>query len=182
MHATIQVFTYKAGLLARVAHDLRLSVQRHELSLQAHKLRGFCAADSLKVDGVMTAHGLDATVLSEKDQRQILETVRSEILQSERHPRIEFEGEVKELSSTSFEARGRLRLKSQDRPLVVHLEHKGDHLQAAFELKPSEFGIPPYKALAGAIKLEDRVRVTIDVALEGKNPRELLQSTDTLQL
>jgi hypothetical protein len=30
-------------------------------------------------------------------------------------------------------------------------------------LRPSEFGIAPYKALAGAIRLQDRVRVELDL-------------------
>lgn len=182
MHATIQVFTYKAGLLARVAHDLRLTVQRHELKLHERHVSGYCAADSLTVDGVMTSHGLDANVLSEKDQRQIVETIRTEILHASEHPRIELEADIEPRSATSFMLRGTLRLHGRARPVSSAIVQSGDHLQAAFELAPSDFGIPPYKALAGAIRLQDRVRVSIDIALEGKSPESLLQSSEPLQL
>lgn len=181
MYATIHVFTFKAGLLARVAHDLRLSVHKHELTLEAQRIRGYCAADSFRVDGVMGAHGLDPNGLSDKDKRQILETVRDDILESRRYPRIEFEGQLQAVDS-QIKARGQLRLKNQNRPIVTDLMHVGDSVQTTFELKPSDFGIAPYKALGGAIKLDDRVRVSIVVALNGQNPLELLARAEPLQL
>lgn len=183
MHANIHVFTFKAGLLARVAHDLRLHVQRHALSLQAGKLRGHCDAASLEVEGAMTAHGLDRDTLRDSDKRQILETVRTEILQSERHPRIEVEADVSsDAAGTKIAIQGSLRLRDQARPFRLELERRGDRLEGAFELIPSEFGIPPYKALAGAIKLQDRVRVQVELPLEGHDPGQLLAQTETLPL
>ena len=182
MHANIHVFTFKAGLLARVAHDLRLTVQRHELTLQGGKLRGHCATDSLVVDGAMTSHGLDTGALSEGDKRQILETLREEILHSDRHPRVELDADVSADAQGTVEVRGSLRVRGQARPLHVQLQRSGDRLTGAFELTPSEFGIAPYKALAGAIKLQDRVRVQVDLPLEGREPAALLASGDVLQL
>ena len=106
MHADIHVFTFKAGLLARVAHDLRLHVQRHALQVSAGKVRGHCDADSLIVDGVMTERGLDRAGLSDKDKLTIRETVRREILHSDVHPRIELEGDVSaDASRGTIEAR-----------------------------------------------------------------------------
>jgi hypothetical protein len=182
MSATIHVFTFKAGLLARVAHDLRLTAHKYELTLEAQRIRAYCAADSLTVDGVMGAHGLDPSAPSEKDKRQILETVQDEILDSRRYPRIEFEGQAHKRSAQRLDVSGNLRLKNQIRPIVAELVHGRDQLQATFELKPSEFGIAPYKALAGAIRLEDRVRVSIVVALNGQDPLELLGRSELLQL
>lgn len=182
MSATIHVFTFKAGLLARVAHDLRLTAHKHEVTLEAHRIHGYCAADSLTVDGAMGPHGLDPSALSDKDKRQILETIQSEILDSRRYPRIEFEGQVEKRGPQQLVVSGNLRLKNQNRLIVTELVHRGDCLQATFELKPSEFGIAPYKALAGAIKLDDRVRVSIAVALNGQDPLELLARAQALQL
>jgi hypothetical protein len=183
MHANIHVYTYKAGVLARVAHDLRLRVGRHEITVQAGKARGFCEAGSLVIEGVMTGQGLDPEVLSEGDKRQILETVRVEILQSEHYPHVEFEADVSvNAEHAALQVRGNLRLRGQARPLSVELKRTGDRLQGGFELRPSEFGIPPYKALAGAIKLQDRVRVEVDITLEGEDPATLLAQPDVLQL
>ena len=183
MHANIWVYTFKAGLLARVAHDLCLSVKRHELSVQAGKVRGQCDAASLQVEGVMLGNGLDRGTLSDSDKRQILETVQKEVLQTERHPCVELEGDLSaDPARATIEVRGNLRLHGQTRPLHVALTRHGDKLEGAFELTPSEFGIPPYKALAGAIKLQDRVRVQVEIPLQGRDPFALLTLPDALQL
>jgi hypothetical protein len=179
---TIQVFTFKAGLLARVAHDLRLTLHQHEASVQARRIRAFGVADSLRVDGAMTSHGLDTHTLSAKDQNSILETVQSEILQSRRYPRIELEGVIEARSASVFEIRAELRLRGQARPIKTDLIRNGDKLQASFELKPSEFGIAPYKALGGAIKLDDRVRISVTIALDGQDPAALLERSEPVQL
>jgi polyisoprenoid-binding protein YceI len=145
-------------------------------------LKASCAADSLVIDGVMNADRLDDSVLSDKDQRQILETIRKEILHSEQHPRVELEAEIEQRSPTSFSLRGTLRLRGRERPVAMEAVRNGDLIQTSFELTPSEFGIPPYKALAGAIKLQDRVRVSIDVTLEGETPEVLIEKARSRQL
>jgi hypothetical protein len=182
MYATIHVFTFKAGLLARVAHELRLTLQQHEATVHARRIRAVGVADSFRVDGAMTAHGLDAHALSAKDQSSILETLQNEILQSRRYPRIELEGVIEARSPSMFEIRGELRLRGQARPIKTDLIRSGDQLQATFELKPSEFGIAPYKALGGAIKLEDRVRISVTLALDGQDPAGLLERSEPVQL
>jgi hypothetical protein len=182
MFATIHVFTFKAGLLARLAHDLRLTLQRYEAKLVARQLHALAFADSLVVDGTMTDRGLDPQGLSAKDQRQVLETVQSEILESQRYPRIELDGAITTLAANVWKLRGELRLKGRTKPFETELIRSGDTLQATFELKPSEYGIAPYKALAGAIKLDDRVRVSISVTLDGQEPEDLLTRSEPLQL
>ena len=184
MHAIIHVFTYKAGLLARLAHDLQLTVESHQLTLQGRQLRGHCAADSLRIDGVPGSKGLDTHTLSANDKQQISETIRNEILQTDRHPRIEFEGEIAGAGAGNdkLQVRGTLRLRGQARSIAVDVTRNADRLHCAFELTPSQFGIAPYKALAGAIKLQDRVGVTIDVLLEGQNPVDILGGSSPVQL
>lgn len=182
MHAIIHVYTYKTGLLARMAHDLQLTVHTASLTVQGRHIRGFCAADSLDVDGVVTAKGLDTKTLSSKDTQQICETIRSEILQSDKHPRVEFDAEISGSAGGTLQVRGKLTIRGQTRAVQAELTPSGDRLQSAFELTPTDFGIAPYKALAGAIKLQDRVRVTIDVLLEGQNTDSILGGSEAVQL
>jgi len=184
MDAIIHVFTFKAGLLARVAHDLRLTLRQHEIKVHARRVQASAVAESLAIDGVMTPSGLDTRTLSAKDQRSILETMHNEILLSRRYPRIEIEGSIQTQADRGnrHTFNGELRLRGQARPIQTELIRSGDTLQSVFELKPSEFGIAPYKALGGAIKLEDRVRVSISVALAGHSPEELLERSEPLQL
>lgn len=180
MHAIIHVFTFKTGLLARMAHDLRLTLGQCELTVQGRHIRGFCAADSLEVDGVINASGLDQKTLSANDKQQIKETIRSEILQSDRFPRLDFTAEISGTPGAALQVRGTLGIRGQTRAVATELTRSGDQLRAVLELTPSTFGIAPYKALAGAIKLQDRVRIEVTVLLEGQNPDSLLDAAQAV--
>ena len=107
--------------------------------------------------------------------------MHNEILLSRRYPRIELEGSI-QTQNNRHSLSGELRLRGQTRPIKTELIRSGDTLQSVFELKPSEFGIAPYKALGGAIKLDDRVRVSVTVALAGQSFEELLERSEPLQL
>jgi hypothetical protein len=48
-------------------------------------------------------------------------------------------------------------------PARAPVQVDGHRLRAEFTLVPTQWGIPPYKALAGAIKLQDRVVVVLDL-------------------
>jgi len=54
----------------------------------------------------------------------------------------------------------------------------GDALRCEIELKPSDFGIAPYRALGGALKVQDRVRVvlTLDPPATGLDDLDALQA------
>ena len=57
----VHVFTFKAGLLSRVAHDLRLRVERFGITREGDSIRARFEANSLRVDGVMEGGRLDAS-------------------------------------------------------------------------------------------------------------------------
>ena len=58
--AELVVFTKKEGLLSKVAHDLRLSLARFEISRDGDTVRGRFWPDTLTVDGAMRDGRLDA--------------------------------------------------------------------------------------------------------------------------
>jgi hypothetical protein len=178
----IHVFTYKAGLLARVAHDLRLKLQRYEFTLQDGRLSGYCEAASLVVEGAMTPQGLDRDALSEHDKQQILETVRTEILQTERFGRVELDARVS-VRGGLVHIEGMLTLRGRTLAIESDLRSGAAGLwQASFEITPSRFGIPPYKALAGAIRLQDRVTVVVTLQLGGESPVSILENHNPRRL
>jgi hypothetical protein len=164
--AQLELFTFKRGLLAAVGHDLCLGVDDLELELGAGTLRAWCGLDSLRVLGAMQRGALARSEPSEHDRRAILDTVRREILHTERHPRAELIGTL-QASSGSAELRAKLTLHGVTRPLVIALPlaASGATLTVRTALQPSLWGIAPYSALGGALKLQDRVQVvlTLDV-------------------
>lgn len=182
MEATIHVYTYRAGLLARLAHDLRFTVWRHELSVQGRHVRGHCDADAFRVDGVVTARGLDKRRLSFNDRQMITTAIREDVLHIAEHPRVEFDGEVTGDMPGPLQLAGTLHLHGQSRGLRAPVEVRADRLCTTFELRPSDFGVPRFKALGGAITVRNRVRVAIEIALEGLTPEGVLGSHEAMRV
>ena len=165
MQTRVHVYTFREGLLARLAHDLRLTVGAFELRLEQDRLHGWFDPSSFRVDGVAQGERVVPGGLSDGDKRKIEETIGREILQAARYPSIELEARVlREAGDLTLDAR--LRLRGAELPLRIPLRREPGGLEADVELVPSRFGIAPYKALGGAIRLQDRVRVRVEVVAE----------------
>ncbi|MFV8754133.1 YceI family protein [Nannocystaceae bacterium ST9] len=159
----VDVFTFKEGLLSRVAHDLRLHVERVAIVREGARVRVELDPRSLVVDGAMSGGRCDASALGAGDRAKILATVRDTILRTSTHRTIEFRGELKAREDGGLRVEGELRLVGVARPLAFGARREGGRLRASVALRPSDFGIAPYKALAGAIRLQDRVIVELDL-------------------
>jgi hypothetical protein len=156
--ATIQVFTFKDGLLARLAHDLRLTLRRFEIRREGAAITGTFWPGSLVVDGAVDRRGaVDADAFSAGDRAKIGENA-GEVLKAGRFPEVRLVGTIAGSTIT-----GELTLAGVTRPIRMDVERAGGRLRGELTLTPSAWGIPPYKALAGAIKLQDRVVVRVDL-------------------
>jgi hypothetical protein len=165
VHARVYVFTFKEGLLARLAHDLRLTVTRFELRFDRDRVSAKFDATSLVVDGVAHGERIDRGALSDDDKSKIEATVRNEILHASRHPQVEVNGSIQRRDgSVAVDASLHLHGHSQGLQLPVRTDNHRTFVEV--ELMPSKFGIPPYKALAGAIRLKDRVVIRVEIAEE----------------
>lgn len=169
--AKIQVFTYKDGLLARLAHDLRLSLARFEITREGDEIRGRFWPGSLTVDGAVGRGGeLDTRALSASDRSKIAGNIAEHVLDLARFPEASFAGKLAAGEQAGEQAAdgahtlvGTLTLVGRAVPLRVCVRAAGGRLVAEVPLVPSRWGIAPYRALAGAIKLQDRVLVTLDL-------------------
>lgn len=160
MSHRVSLFTFKEGLLARAAHDLRLHVDRFTITREGDEIIARFEPASIVVDGVMHGEQLDRGGLGSRDCDKITQTIRDDILRTRQHPSIEFHGR---LELPSLRVPGDLTLLGVRRPLTVLGTREHGRVRAKVLLRPSEFGIAPYKALAGAIRLQDRVRVELDL-------------------
>jgi hypothetical protein len=159
----IRLYTFKRGLLSRVAHDLRLRLERFELRADGAQVEGDFFVDSLVVEGAMTRGRLDPEALSNSNRQEILDNVRREVLDWDRHPVARFSGKA-EPTAGGHRVSGQLELRGRRAAIETDVEQAGVRLRAKLELVPSRWGIEPYQALLGAIKLQDRVIVELDFA------------------
>lgn len=159
----VRLFTFKDGLLARVAHDLGLHVERFSIARVDDRVVASFDPLSIVVDGAMVEGRCDPRQLGAGDRAKIIETLRGTILNTDRHRTIEFRGRLREPEDGGVRVEGELVLAGVTRPLGFTATRRSDRLIASATLRPSEFGIPPYKALAGAIRLQDRVVIELDL-------------------
>ncbi|MBX7078741.1 MAG: YceI family protein [Nannocystaceae bacterium] len=159
----VTVFTYKEGLLSRFAHDLRLKCERFELVLSGTALRGRFELGSLRVEGAMQSGRLALGVLSQSDLGKIERTMADDVLESGRFREAVLEATVVEpLGEAAIE--GRLELHGRTLPLPrTRVRREQGMLLAELELVPSRWGIAPYRALGGALKLQDRITVRVEL-------------------
>ena len=165
MRTELQIFTFKDGVLARLAHDLRLSASAFEITLHHGTISAFFLADSLEVDGVAHGEQVDPGALSTHDKQKIQHTIQAEVLDSGRHPRIEVSGTLKQAQGRHF-VEAELRLRGVQRSIEIPVTLADGKLTAECAFAPSAFGIAPYKALAGAIRLKDRVLVRVTIVAD----------------
>jgi hypothetical protein len=158
----VRLFTYKDGLLARVAHDLCLHVERFSIERSEDRVHAQFDPTSIVVDGVMVGGRCDVGLLDSSDRVKIVENLRQTILKVDRHRTIEFHGRLHQRDGL-VRVSGELRLVGVTRALDFTATSRSGRLLASATLRPSEFGIPPFKALAGAIRLQDRVVVELDL-------------------
>lgn len=170
----IHVYTFKEGLLSRLAHDLKLRLSAFEIVARGREVEGRFDPRALRVLGAMRDGQLDADALSASDRDKVQETIEREILRAREHPQIVFQGRVIG-DAAPFVVEGTLALCGRTQPLSVTLDASGPRWTGEVEFAPSRWGIKPYRALGGALKLQDRVRVSVEVTPGGTTPAEVLQ-------
>ena len=154
------VLTYKAGLLAGMAHDLKLRVERFEIALDDEGIRARFDAASLRVVCAQAGGRDDVGALSERDRREIEAAIVRDVLDAKRHPAIEFRSRtVAPGAGAGIE--GILSIRGRDRPLTLELRRDGDRAVVETTIHQPAFGIRPYTAMLGALRIRPDVRVRI---------------------
>ncbi len=155
---TVRVFTFKDGLLSKVAHDLQLTLTRFEVTRDGDALTGRFWPATLTVDGSVKGGRVDPGGLRDKDKRDILNNINTKVLHTDRHPVAQFEGQ-----RDGARVRGTLTLNGRSQPVDFAVREADGRVTGTVSLVPSRWGIAPFKALMGAIKLQDRVEVRLDL-------------------
>lgn len=165
---TLHIFTFKEGLLSKVAHDLRLSVQDFSLEVEEGRVELVVPVRELRVDGAMKRGELRPKTLSEKDKRDILDNMHKDVLRSGIYPEIRFVGEAAgddvAGEGPSFALKGELEMGGRKLPLRATVERRDGRLRSRIELVPSRWGIKPFSAMLGTLKVKDRVEVELEIS------------------
>ena len=122
--------------------------------------------DSLRVLGAVYDGRLDPASLTQSDRDKIERNIVERVLNVARYPEIRFEGSAEDRGQ-AIRLVGKLVLHGRSRPLTVHLVQSNGRMVAEVELHQPDFGITPYSAMLGALRVQADVRVRIDVPAPG---------------
>ena len=162
------VHTRRSGAAAKAGHDLVIEVGSWSGTLEIPDDPGqssvavHAEGDSLRVrEG---SGGIQA--LGEGDKDDIKETIDKEVL---RGGAIEFRSTAVQADPDGerLHVRGGLELVGRTGPVEFELRLAEGRLTGAATVKQSDWGIKPYSALFGALKVADEVVVTIDAGVAG---------------
>jgi polyisoprenoid-binding protein YceI len=110
-----------------------------------------------------------ALSLTESQKVEIEANTREKVLRSRRHPKITFTSTAVEGDSKRALVTGKLAIAGQTREaaLAVHIDARSQlpRVRAKMSVVQTDFGITPYSALLGALRVKDAVELSIDVRL-----------------
>ena len=157
------VFTFKEGLLSAVAHDVKIRVKSFHIEVheEARRVEATFDAASLEVVSAMSGGSESRGSLSPEQKREIEGNIRGDVLDSDRHPEIHFRSTAVEERGDGFRIRGELSLHGKSRSMVVELTREGDRYVAKARIHQPDFGIRPYSALFGTLKVKADVTVEV---------------------
>jgi YceI-like domain len=155
-NATLTVRTKRQGAASKAGHDLLIEVTSWSATLDQESITLSADSSSLRVlegTGGMMALGDD-------DKAGIAQTIEEEVLK----------GTPIEFRSTSVEpgpgtVTGELELAGERRPIAFELSSADGRITGTATLKQTDWGMKPYSALFGTLKVADEVVVEIDARL-----------------
>jgi polyisoprenoid-binding protein YceI len=97
--------------------------------------------------------------------RQVIRRNAGKVLDVDAHPEVEFASDTVELTDTALAIHGDLTIHGTTLPLETTLTVEGRRVHGAIPVVQTEFGIRPYSAMLGQLKVGDEVTVEIDVTV-----------------
>ena len=160
--------TFRDGLAAQAGHDLTIEATRWSGVLGVNEDLSPANID-VRIDmGALVVRDGTGGVkpLTDRDRREIAVTARK-VLASDRHPEAVFAAAGFEPEAGGGgEISGTLTIGGQARPLKVHVSQTGaDRYHAEAQVVQTDYGIKPYTAFFGALRVRDAIDIAVDLDL-----------------
>lgn len=161
--------TGRAGLGRRAGHDLTIEATQWsgEAVVNVGDPDGSSVSVTVETDSLEVREGSGGLKpLTDADRAEIKRTLADEaLLHTAAHPTIAFRSTGITGTPQSFEITGELTIKGRTHPVTAHGKGNGDGLLRGWAtVTQSAWGIKPYTAFLGALRLADEIKVEFEVA------------------
>jgi hypothetical protein len=162
-NARLTIRTGRTGAASKAGHDLLIEVGSWEATLDLEAQPALTlTADSRSCRVLEGSGGVKA--LDDDDRSNIVKTIDKEVLKG---CSIEYRSSgVDRRSDGGLSVTGELQLGGRRGPAAFELADDNGELSGEATVKQSAFGIKPYSALFGTLKVADEVRIGIQAKLD----------------
>ncbi|MDQ1392778.1 MAG: hypothetical protein QOF30_1755 [Acidimicrobiaceae bacterium] len=162
----VLVNVYKDGMAAKMGHDLTLEATSWSGKADINPDDPSASSVQVTIDAgsleVVEGKG-GAKPLSDNDKRDIKKNITDKVL---RDTSISFESTGVSGSTPRLQLKGDLTINGQTQPVNLDLNvDDSGHAKGTASFKQTQFGLKPFSAMMGALKVKDSVDITIDVQL-----------------
>jgi len=163
-NATLRVKTGRHGAAAKAGHDLVIEVKSWEATLtvadDASASSVELSADPTSLHVVKGEGGMQA--LGDDDKADIRKTIDKDVLKKKS---IGFTSSSVSEADGGLAVKGDLEMGGTSKPVDFVVSSDGGAVTASTTIKQSDWGIKPYSALFGALKVNDEVTVEVEGTL-----------------
>ena len=174
--AACLIFTFKEGLLSALAHDLKFKVLKFEMEIKISNRGSDLSAWGVAVKAVFDAASVRTVsamkegsevpgTLKSQDCRDIEKNITETVLRSKQYPQILFSSEEISGDSEKLQMKGQLTLCGVTRTIIMPVKKRGSLYEAEATLDQRDYGIKPFSALMGAMKVKPEIKVRMCVPL-----------------
>jgi polyisoprenoid-binding protein YceI len=158
---TVRVKTGRQGMAAKVGHDLTLEAANWKATLTVDddpSRSEVTATIEPRSLAVKAATG-GAKPISEKDKKEIAKNIAGLL----GNDSITFTSTSVDVKDSTVQTAGELSIAGQSRPVNLDLTATPDgRLTGSMTVVQSQFGIKPFSAMLGALKVKDEVEIDLD--------------------
>jgi len=160
-NASLHVETGRSGAAAKAGHDLIIDVTSWEATLEVGDASSLeLSADPTSLHVREGKGGLQA--LGDDDKADIRKTIDKDVLKQKD---VKFTSSSVESAGDGLKVNGDLEMGGKSKPVSFDLSESGGTLIGSADVKQSDWGIKPYSALFGALKVNDEVKVVVEAKL-----------------
>ena len=158
----LHLWTSREGALAAVGHDLVLGVGQWQISRHGDQVEARVDSTTVRPLGARIAGEVSPARLSRRDLASIQESLHRAVLCTQTHPEAWWRGTATP-TREGVRLDGVLHLCGQAHSLVLTGVPAGTRLRVTGTVVPSRWGIRPFRALLGTLRVADRVGVQATV-------------------
>jgi hypothetical protein len=159
--ASCEIFTRREGVLSAVGHDLKLRAGRFTIEVGPDSVRATFDLSSIAVVAALRGGSEDPGALSARDRQEIERNCGSEVLEVRKFPEATFVSSAVRATDAGWIVTGALGLHGRTLEGEFEVRRENGRAVARVDLDVRRFGIKPYSAMLGALKVQPVVTVVV---------------------